>query len=380
LRPPRATDAERARMHDDFVALCTIASPSRAERACGTAVRERLELLGLEVTEDDAGAQIGGDQGNLLARIPGSTDRSILLCAHLDTVEPVAAIEPVLVDGTYVNANAGILGADNKAAVAVFLALARRLVSAGAPPAVGVELLFTPAEETALAGAAAFDVRQLRSHYGYVLDHATAIGEVVVASPTYYRLDAEFRGQSAHAGIRPEAGRSAVLAAARAVVGMSLGRLDDETTANVGRLDGGGPSTNVVPDRCRLEAETRSLDVTKVEASVAAMVDAIYEAANATHVDVDVDVRRLFSGYRQRGSTPAVVTAEAALTACGFTPKRIVTGGGSDANAFESAGFTCVNLANGTERNHQPDEAVSVAALDHMLDVAIALVEAAAAC
>jgi tripeptide aminopeptidase len=367
-------------MHDDFVALCTIASPSYRERACAVAVRERVELLGLEVAEDGAAVVVGGEQGNLLVRIPGASERSILLCGHLDTVEPVAPIEPLLEDGGYRNANPGILGADNKAAIAVMLALARRLVGGEAPPAAGVEFLFTVAEEVALAGAQAFDVSQLRSEFGFVFDHATAIGEVVTASPTYYRLDAEFRGQSAHAGIRPEDGRSAVMAGARAVAAMTLGRLDEETTANVGRLDGGGPSTNVVPDTCRLEAETRSLDVGKVEASVAAMVDAIQEAANASEVDVDVDVRRLFQGYRQKPSTPAVATAELALSACGFTPRRIATGGGSDANAFEAAGFSCVNLANGTERNHQPDEAVSVAALDDMLDVAIALVEVAATC
>ncbi|MDQ6915529.1 MAG: M20/M25/M40 family metallo-hydrolase, partial [Actinomycetota bacterium] len=153
-----------------------------------------------------------------------------------------------------------------------------------------------------------------------------------------------------------------------------------ETTANVGRIEGGSESLNVVPDRCRIEAEARSLDAGKVEALVAEMVDRVHDGANAAECDVDVEVARLFSGYRVRPSSAALAAAEAALRACGYEPRRIVTGGGSDANAFEAAGFHCVNLANGTERNHQPDEGVSVVALEGMLDVGLALLETAAEC
>ena len=251
---------------------------------------------------------------------------------------------------------------------------------AGELRGLGLELLFTVCEENALRGAKAFDVGRLRSGFGYVFDHATAIGEVVVASPTYYRLDAEFRGAAAHAGIRPEDGRSAIAAAARAVADMRLGRIDAETTANVGRIEGGSASLNIVPERCRIEAEARSLDDGKVESLIAEMVDRVHDGANAAECDVDVEVQRLFSGYRVRPSSAALAAAEAALRACGYEPRRIVTGGGSDANALEAAGFHCVNLANGTERNHQPDEGVTVAALEGMLDVALALLDAAAEC
>jgi len=134
----------------------------------------------------------------------------------------------------------------NKAAVAVMLAVARRLRAEPAP--VGLELLFTVGEENALVGAKAFDVSLLRSSFGYVFDHATPIGEVIFASPTYYAIDAEFRGTAAHAGIRPEAGRSAILAAARAIAAMPLGRLDAETTANVGTIKGGTGQTSSPSD------------------------------------------------------------------------------------------------------------------------------------
>jgi tripeptide aminopeptidase len=258
----------------------------------------------------------------------------------------------------------------------VALELARRCVRERPP--VGLELLFTVAEENALQGAKAFDLGALRSEFGYVLDHASPIGEIVMASPTYYRIEAEFRGVSVHAGIRPEDGRSAIAAAAAGIAGMRLGRIDDRTTANIGSIEGGGPSTNVVPDRCRITAETRSLDDERVEASVAEMVDRLQDGANAAECDVDVDVSQQFSGYRHRRTAPQVLAAEAALRACGVEPVPITTGGGSDANAFEAQGFPCTNLANGTERNHQTDERVSVAALEQMLDVALALPDAAA--
>jgi tripeptide aminopeptidase len=374
VRP--ASEAERARLTGTFVELCRIDSTFGRERACAQRVAAELRGMGLDVEEDDAAAQTGAECGNLLARIPGRSDRIVLLCAHLDTVEATAPIEPVLVDGGWENAHDGILGADNKAAVAVILEVARRASIEGSP--VGLELLFTVSEENALAGAKAFDTGLLRSEFGYVFDHASPIGEIVTASPTYFRLTAEFHGRAAHAGIRPEDGRSAVVAAAHAVAAMPLGRLDAQTTANVGSIAGGVGSTNVVPERCRVLAEARSLDPERVEKVMAQLVDATHDGASFAECDVDVVVEKLFDGYRTKPSAAPVVAAEAALRACGYVPSRIATGGGSDANAFATSGFTCVNLANGTERNHEPTERVSAGALEGMLDVALELVEQAA--
>jgi tripeptide aminopeptidase len=364
----RADPAERERLNDLFAELCAIPSPSGHERACADRVAAELRDIGLDVEEDAS--------GNLLARVRGAGERTILLCAHLDTVpHGDVPIEPVLVDDGWENAQAAILGADNKAAVAVMLAAARRAAAEGAP--VRIELLFTPREETALAGAHEFDVGRLDARWGYVFDHATPIGEVIVASPTYYKLEAEFHGKAAHAGIRPEEGRNAVTAAARAIASITSGRLDAETTTNVAGIEGGRPHTNVVPDRCRFWAEARSLDDRKAEQAVSEMVDHIHDAANdpSCDVDVDVDVQRLFRGYRHEEDAPQVRAAEAALSACGYTPRRIATGGGSDANALEAAGFPCTNLANGTERNHEPSERVSQASLQGMLDVTFALLD-----
>ncbi len=375
----RASEVERRELNDLFAELCRIESPSCRERACADRVAAELRAIGLDVSEDDAGAALGGDCGNLLAEIPApAPDRpTLLLCAHLDTVPLTAPVQPVLVDGGWENARAGILGADNKAAVAVILAAARRVARAGAP--VGLQLLFTVGEETALAGAGALDPSRLRCDYGYVLDHASPIGEVIVASPTQYRLVASFHGAAAHAGIVPERGRSAILAAAHAIGSMRLGRIDAQTTANVGEIRG-GTAMNVVPERCEVVAEARGLEESSVEALVGELVDRIHEAANLPECecDVDVDVARMFAGYRVAPNERALAVAEAALRDCGYMPRRVSSGGGSDANVFRAHGLAVVNLANGTERNHEPTERVSASALEEMLDVVLSLIEHAA--
>lgn len=370
----RASEAERTRLGETFTALCRIDSPSGRERPCADWVAAELSGMGLEVQEDDTRDQTGSDAGNLLARLPGRSGQSVLVCAHLDTVPAIAPIEPVVVNGGWENANEAILGADNKAAVAVALELTRRLASQPDRPDVGVELLFTTCEEVGLQGAKAFDARQLRSSFGFVFDHASPIGEMVLASPTYYRIVADISGRAAHAGIRPENGRSAILAAARAIAAMPLGRLDQETTANVGTISG-GTNTNVVPEHCRLEAEARSLASGRAEELATELIDHLQEAADASECDLDVNLQQMFDGYRTKQREPAVVLAERALQACGYEPRPIVTGGGSDANALIRSGFPALNLANGTERNHEPTERVSVDALEGMLEVAIALLE-----
>ncbi|MCW2997393.1 MAG: hypothetical protein JWN65_942 [Solirubrobacterales bacterium] len=377
-RPWGATGRERAQLHEDFVQLCRIRSVSGEERAIADHVSALLRELGHGVEEDDTAAQTRAGSGNLLCRIPGQAGRSVLLCAHLDTVPHAGQVEPVLDDGGWVSAGDTILGADNKAALAVLLAVARRYAPAGGQrPPVGIELLLTVCEEVGLAGAKAFDCSRLASEFGYVYDHASPVGELVMASPTYHRIEAHFRGRPAHAGIRPEDGRSAVLAASLAVAAMPFGRLDPETTTNVGSIHGGVGGTNVVAEHCTVLAEARSLSDVKVEAAVARIVDACHDAANDPRCacDVDIDVQRLFTGYRHTGTQPSVVAAEAALRACGYEPKRILTGGGSDANAFQAQGFACTNLANGTERNHEPTERVSTVALEGMLDVTHALLQ-----
>jgi tripeptide aminopeptidase len=367
-------ELERRRLNDSFAELCRIESPSGSERACAEWITKELRSLGIEVEEDDAGAAVGSDCGNLLARIPGGTGAP--------SAPGRAGGARPREEGFCENANDGILGADNKAAVAVLLALARRVRREeleGSPPPVDIELLFTVGEERSLAGVRAFEVSRLRSRFGYVFDHSSPVGEVILSSPTHHRLQATFRGLAAHSGVRPEEGRSAILAAARAVADMRLGRLDAHTTANVGTI-AGGSAINVVPERCTILAEVRSGREERAEEILAEMLDCVHEAANLPECecDVDVTVERTFTGYRTSPSTPAVRAAESALRSCGYEPVRVASGGASDANALIAAGFPTVNLANGTERNHEPGERVSVAALEAMFEVALALLATAA--
>jgi tripeptide aminopeptidase len=371
-----ASSAERERLLADFIRLCEIESPSQHERKVVDAVRADLGALGLTVEEDDTAEETGSDSGNLLARIEGPPDsRTILLCAHLDTVPLAAPVQVHEENGLLTNRNEAILGADNKAAVATILAAARRL-TAKKPP-VGVEILFTTCEERALAGAKAFDRDSLQAEFGYVFDHASPIGELVTASPTYYRLEATFKGKAAHAGIRPEDGHNAIAAAAKAIANMRIGRLDDQTTANVGEITG-GTAANVVAERCHAVLEARSLDDAKAGETVSSMVDAVTEAASDLECDVETSVERLFRGYKLPRTAPVVETAAAALQRAGIEPVYINTGGGSDANALIAADLPVLNLANGTERNHQPDESVTIDALEQMLDVTLNLVAASA--
>jgi len=371
-----ASTAERERLLADFVRLCEIESPSRCERAVADAVKADLEALGLTVEEDDSRAETGSDAGNMLARIQGPPDsRTILLCAHLDTVPLAAPVEVTQENGVLTNRHEAILGADNKAAVATILAAARRLTAQ--PPPVGVELLFTTCEEQALAGAKAFDPSRLTSEFGYVFDHASPIGELVTASPTYYQLEADFRGQAAHAGIRPEAGHNAIVAAANAIAAIEIGRLDESTTANVGQIEG-GTAANVVAERCKVVLEARSLDDVRAGEVVSSMVDAIAASASDLECDVETAVERLFRGYKLARTAPVVEIAADALRSLDIEAVYINTGGGSDANALIAAGLPVLNLANGTQGNHQPDECVTVDALETTLDLTLAIVAASA--
>jgi tripeptide aminopeptidase len=280
-------------------------------------------------------------------------------------------VEVVDEDGVLTNRHEAILGADNKAAVAMLLALARRY--AAGPPPTGLEIVFTTSEEPGLRGAKALDRGALAAEYGFVFDHASPIGELIVAAPTYYRIEARFHGKAAHAGIRPEDGRNAIVAAASALAALRLGRIDEGTTANAGRIEG-GTAANVVAERCRVELEARSLDHERAGEVVNEIVDGLTAGASDNECDLELDVSEQLRAYRLSRSAPVVLAAWDALAGMGIEPRPIATGGGSDAHAFQARGLPCLNVANGTERNHQPDERVTVAALETMLDVTLGIV------
>jgi tripeptide aminopeptidase len=269
-----------------------------------------------------------------------------------------------------------ILGADDKSAVAAMLEATRRIVEESRPHA-GVELLFTPKEEVGLVGAYAFDHTRLRAGIGYVYDQAAPIGEIVLGAPSSVAIDATFRGRAAHAGMYPEEGRSAIAAAARAIADMRLGRVDEESSANVGVIEGGA-ARNIVPERCSIRAEARSHDEEKLADLVREMTETMAFAATLEECEVETTVSRSYRAYRFRPADTAVRLAVTALERSGHVPRFALTGGGADANVFNERGLACVNLANGMAEIHTPDEHVAVADLEAMVEVTLALVDAAA--
>jgi len=361
-----------------FLELAALPSPPGEERAVADRVLDYLGALGLEADEDDAGVTVGSSIGNIYAHLDASDGpgEPLFFCAHLDTVLPEGPIEPEVGEDEVVRNAAGtILGADDKSAVAAMLEAAARLVEDGRPHA-GVELLFTPKEEVGLLGAAAFDQTRFAASVGYVYDHAGPIGEIILGAPFQQKLDVRFHGRAAHAGMYPEEGRSAIAAAARAIADLRLGRLDDVTTASVGRIQG-GTARNVIPEWCTFAAEARSHDERKLADLVREMVDAVTFAASLEECEVEAQVSGLSRGYRFRRDDLPVQIAAAALERVGHEPSYILSGGGADANVFNERGLQCLNLANGMTDIHTPDERIAVADLHEMVEVTLALVDAA---
>jgi tripeptide aminopeptidase len=359
-----------------FLELAALPTPPGEERAAADVVLRYLRELGLDAREDDCGPRIGSTMGNVYARLePTAPGTPLFFCAHLDTVPPSGPLEPVVEEGVVRNAGGTILGADNKSAAASMLEGVRRVLAENRPHA-GIELLFTPMEEVGLIGAYAFDQSLLHADVGYVYDQAAPIGEIILGAPWSQSMQVRFHGRASHSGMFPEEGRSAIQAAARAIADLRLGRVDEGTTANVGVIDG-GTAGNIVPEWCTFLAEARCQDEDKLHDFVQEMLDAFSFAATSTDCEVETELRKSYAGYRFKQGDDVVQLAAKALSACGHEVSYALSGGGADANVFNEHGKRCVNLANGMTDIHTPTEHISVADLDAMVDVTLALVEGA---
>jgi tripeptide aminopeptidase len=357
--------------------LCAISSPSLQEGDMAAAVIAELTALGATITEDDAAAVLGAGCNNIVATFAGNVDGGtpICLCAHLDTVPNSGPIDVVVRDGFLTNANDDILGGDNKSAVAAILEAMHRVISEKRPHS-GIEVLFTPCEEIGLRGAAHFDPSRLTAKMAFVFDHTGPLGGIVTAAPSLRKIHATFVGRTAHAGIVPEQGRSAIVAASRAVGRMPHGRIDPSTTANIGTISG-GTATNVVAERCTITAEARSLDDSTLGQQIMEMLDALTWAATEGEVDLETEVVNEFCGYRLNSNDVQVRLAKAALTMCGLEPVEVSTGGGSDTNAFLKNGLASVNLCNDMVDVHTGDERIAIASVEKTVDVVLALIDTA---
>ena len=356
--------------------LCAIRSQTGDERAMADRVGAELDSIGLTWDEDDTAEIVGSNSGNVFCRLEGTAPgTSLFFCAHLDTVPPVGALEPVVEEGRVRNAGGTILGSDNKAAIVAMLEAVRRIVDENRPHA-GIELLFTTAEETGLHGAGAFDVSRLVARQGFVYDQGAPPGEIVLGAPGAFSIQATIQGRASHAGMAPEEGRSAIAAAAKAISEFRLGRVDEETTANVGVVVG-GTARNIVPEFCTFHAEARSHDEGKLGALVQEMLDAIAFAADAGECTAETVVTRQYHAYRFAPDDPIVRLARGAFERVGIPVVEALSGGAADANVFNLKGLSCLNLANGMMEIHTPDEWIAVDDVERMIDVTLAIVDLA---
>jgi len=351
------------RLVERFLALAAIDAPSREERVMADRLAGDLRDLGFQVEEDDAGTRIGGNAGNLLAFLPGTGDRAQepprLFMAHMDTVEPARGKQPFLrEDGVLAASGDTILGGDDLAGVCAILEAVRSLREDGTshPP---LEVILTVAEEKQLLGAKALDMERIRSREAYVLDTGGAPGNVTVRAPGHRGLRVEIRGRAAHAGMAPEKGVSAIGVAARAIAGMRLGRIDHETTANVGVISG-GLAGNIVPERCSVTAECRSHSPEKLEAQCRHMVEAFRAAAAEAGAEAEIEVEVSFEPYAIPEDAPVVRRFQAACGTLGFPVSLNATGGGSDNNILVRHGIAGIVPACGMTDVHSTAETLAV--------------------
>ncbi|MBE0475991.1 MAG: M20/M25/M40 family metallo-hydrolase [Coriobacteriia bacterium] len=373
----RAEETAEDRLLRTFLELVRIDSPSGRESAVADYCEDALAAAGMAVTRDDSARMTGSDTGNLVATLPGTAAGvALVLSAHMDCVQPCEGVEPVVADGFVTSAGETVLGADDKAGIAAIIELVRR-ITADRRPHAGIRVVLTVAEEMGLVGAKALDAALLAGDVCLVLDADGSPGEIVVSSPTHYTFSAAFRGRSSHAGVAPEAGVSAIAMASRAVCAMPLGRLDAETTANVGTVVGGS-ATNVVPAEVTLTGECRSRDRDRVERVREAMDRALREAASEAGGGVEVSWRLEYEGVTFAEDDPRLRLVRRACRRSGLEPRAIATGGGSDGNIFSSVGVPTIVLACGMSGVHSTGETLRIGDLGRLAVLLEAVVAEAA--
>lgn len=338
------------RLMATFLELVQIDSPSGQEEEIAQHLATELMSIGLAAERDAT--------GNVIARLAGEGE-PILLCAHMDTVGPGRGVKPVVREGIITSDGTTILGADDKSGVAVILEVLHVLVEQGLPHP-PLEIALTVSEENGLKGAKGLDLSGFRAREGVVLDSGGEIGTIIVTAPSHDKIRAVVHGKAAHAGVEPEKGINAIMVAAEAIAAMPLGRIDEETTANIGRIQG-GTATNIVPDRVEIAGEARSHNEKKLEAQVQAMVGALKKAAERRGATVEISVERSYSAFRLTEEDSIVRRAMAAAKTLGLTPILMPSGGGSDANIFNAQGIATINISTGMEKVHTTEECIAVA-------------------
>lgn len=354
------------RIVEEFMELVRIDSETKHEQEICRVLKDKFSALGLSVVEDDTIEITGHGAGNLICTLEATSLKAgvpaIFFTCHMDTVTPGNNIKPQLDEDGFIRSDGTtILGSDDKAGIAAILEGIRVLqehhIGHGK-----IQCVITVGEEAGLHGARALNRKHLQADFGYALDSNGSVGDIAVAAPTQAKIHVTVWGRSAHAGVNPEDGISAIQVAGKAIARMPLGRIDSETTANIGRFEGGG-ATNIVCERVDLEAEARSIVQVKLDKQIEAMRRAFVDTALEYGGTADFDSEIIYPAYHYDETTPVVKLAMRALERIGKTPKTFHTGGGSDANIFNGLGIPTVNLAIGYQHIHTTKEQISVSEL-----------------
>lgn len=352
------------RIVEEFLRLVQIDSPSLHERQLADYLKEKLTGMGLEVIEDDAGKAIGNtcdDQtGNLICTIKGSVSDAptLLFSAHMDTVEPGRGVKPEIREGIIYSDGTTVLGSDDKAGICAIIE-ALTILQEQKIPHGDIEIVFTVAEEGGLRGAKNLDYKQLKSKMAFVLDCDGPAGTIITRAPSQYRIKASIFGKAAHAGLCPEEGINAIQVASEAIAKMKLGRLDDETTANIGVISG-GKATNIIPDLVNIEGETRSIDPAKLEIETDKIIDILTQAAVEKGAQAKVEKELLYPRLKLEEDHPLIGIAVKAAANIGQQSVLVGTGGGSDANILNGYGIPTVNLGIGMSKVHSTEEFITI--------------------
>lgn len=347
------------RLVELFKSLCLINAPSLQEADCSAFVKKHLEDMGLEVFEDNAAQQMGGNSNNVIAWLRGDLPDApkIMLSAHLDTVEPTEGLVIEEVDGVFRSASDTILGADDKGGMAPIIEAVQCIKDSGESHG-DICMVFTIGEEIGLIGAKAAPIEDLHLDFGFVLDTGPPVGSFVNRTATHDKMTVVIHGLPAHSGKDPEKGISAIQVAADAIHGMKLGRIGPETTANIGIIEG-GTAVNVVCPKVKIRAEARSTDVTELDAQIDHMISKFEEAATKWGARVEIEHDRHYSAYHVPADSQVVQVGQRASRTLGFDPVLRTTLGGSDANVYNKRNLPCIVVATGMDKIHTHDEFIS---------------------
>lgn len=368
------------RLLSEFLELVQIDSPTGNERQIADLLKTRLSDLGFEVSEDNAGEILGGNCGNVYGYLKGNVQQApvLLLSAHMDTVQPGNGIKPILKKGLISSAGDTILGADDKSGIAPILE-ALRTVKEHTIPHGDIQVIFCIAEEGGVNGSRNLDRALLKADLGYVLDSGGKPGEIILEAPGQDRLKIIFKGKASHAGVAPEEGINAILAAAKAIASVRQGRIDEETTANIGTIHG-GRATNIIADTVEITAESRSRNPAKMEQQTAHMCDTFKQCAEKMGAEAILELQRAYDPYVISKEAKVSLLATEAAKRAGLSPVFRSSGGGSDANHLNSYGIPCVVLGTGMKKSHTFDECIEEEDLYHSARLVLEIIKGVASC